>query len=372
MLHLIRLLISCLCIAYFALPAPAQEYTAIDEYARSIGNTKEVASLAAALTKACTTEKEKVRCFYVWIADNIRYDIKSYLDTEIPAEQYMAMQKPEQVLKRKKAVCEGYAQLFKALCDASGIACFKINGTTKDLSGQISDRGHSWNIVRVDSIWGAVDVTWGAGSVDTETQKFKQVLDERYFLPPPWELIANHYPDDPIFQLLTQPVTYREFKKNKTEGGATKEEYTALTDSLNYIFQLDTNTFLQNSALRAMRHIPNCAYGALKMSEYFSNLAEKEINIVADSLNALQNRRGLYTVKWCDEQINRINTADKFYETALKYLNRTTAPDHLQSELTLMQSVTEYNRKSQQRLKGSFLSSREKLKKGILIRAVKN
>lgn len=62
------------------------------------------------------------------------------------------------VHEKQSVVCEGYAEAFKALCDAYGIECYYIEGRT--LSN--GDLGwHSWNIVRMDDgKWYPVDVTW--------------------------------------------------------------------------------------------------------------------------------------------------------------------------------------------------------------------
>lgn len=62
-----------------------------------------------------------------------------------------------------KAVCEGYAEAFKLLCDRENIPCVLVTGTgvTSESSG-----AHMWNYVQMeDGIWYAVDVTWdGQGS----------------------------------------------------------------------------------------------------------------------------------------------------------------------------------------------------------------
>ena len=48
-------------------------------------------------------------------------------------------------------VCNGYANLFKLLCDYAGIETQTLSNNTMD---------HTWNRVKVDGIWYDIDVTW--------------------------------------------------------------------------------------------------------------------------------------------------------------------------------------------------------------------
>ena len=57
-----------------------------------------------------------------------------------------------------KAVCEGYAEAFKLLCDRNGIDCVLVRGNAVTSSGEAA---HLWNYVRMDDgKWYAVDATW--------------------------------------------------------------------------------------------------------------------------------------------------------------------------------------------------------------------
>ncbi|MDO5146429.1 MAG: transglutaminase domain-containing protein [Eubacteriales bacterium] len=52
-----------------------------------------------------------------------------------------------------KAVCNGYAQAMKLLCDISGVECEMI-------SGRADGENHAWNLVRLEGALYHVDVTW--------------------------------------------------------------------------------------------------------------------------------------------------------------------------------------------------------------------
>lgn len=56
-----------------------------------------------------------------------------------------------------KAVCEGYAEAFKLICDREGIPCITVVG--------YGDGGaHKWNYVKMDDgLWYILDVTWADG-----------------------------------------------------------------------------------------------------------------------------------------------------------------------------------------------------------------
>lgn len=52
-----------------------------------------------------------------------------------------------------KAVCNGYAQAMKLLCDLTGVECQMI-------AGQADGENHAWNLVRLGEKWYHADVTW--------------------------------------------------------------------------------------------------------------------------------------------------------------------------------------------------------------------
>ncbi len=64
--------------------------------------------------------------------------------------------------------CAGYVDTFRLLAGLAGLEVETIGGTTaRDMPGE---KGHAWNLVRLDGLWYAVDVTWDdmLGSVSAE------------------------------------------------------------------------------------------------------------------------------------------------------------------------------------------------------------
>ena len=164
------------------------------------------AELANLLTHGLNTEQERFRAIFIWIAHNIEYKWGSYGSD------------PDRILKRKKAVCEGYATLLTSLCSAAGIECRTVHGFAKsfaDLHAELdlSKPNHAWNAVKLHGKWHVTDVTWAAGGYDMKKRKFFREYNEVYFLPLPERFIWNHYPADPEWKLCDVNLSKKQFNK---------------------------------------------------------------------------------------------------------------------------------------------------------------
>src|SRR5688572_15769408 len=136
-----------------------ENYAFADSVAVSV-KAASVETLHRELTKNLTTDQDKVRSFFFWIAQNINYDVSEWTN---PSGDF-SKQQPANVLKNMKAVCHGYSQLFKVLCDLSGIKCFIVTGYTRN-EAIFSGEGHAWNVIYLNGKWQQIDATWGAGGV---------------------------------------------------------------------------------------------------------------------------------------------------------------------------------------------------------------
>ena len=102
------------------------------------------------------TTYQKVQAIYNWITANVKYDY-SHLNDPAYRLQYTAYAAAVQ----KKAVCQGYANLFYRLANDAGINCRIITG--KAYNGTQTE-DHAWNIVRMeDEKYYCLDATWDAG-----------------------------------------------------------------------------------------------------------------------------------------------------------------------------------------------------------------
>ena len=102
------------------------------------------------------TTYQKAAAIYDWIAKNVRYDYDNLDDGD-----YMLKYTAYAAAIDKKAVCQGYANLFYRLANSAGIDCRIITGRGNSGIGWMD---HAWNIVQMDDgKYYCVDVTWDEG-----------------------------------------------------------------------------------------------------------------------------------------------------------------------------------------------------------------
>ena len=186
-------------------------------------------SLARQLTANYTTDREKVTSIFRWITENISYNIRPIRNSSntlfngylINEEDDTAALKPlservaMDVLERRTAFCDGYARLFKTLCDYAGIRSEIITGYADNNMGRSRYKfgsNHRWNAVFLDSAWQLLDATWASGYLNYSTNDFIQSYNNRYFLTPPQIFAQDHYPDDLQWTLLPEPPYMSEFR----------------------------------------------------------------------------------------------------------------------------------------------------------------
>jgi len=156
-------------------------------------DSEEIIRLAEEITKDAKDDMERVKLIHKWVATNIAYDTDAYFSGDI--SNYSALE----TLRKRKAVCNGYARLTAALCRAAGIRTKIISGvaiyadmgqTWNSVDTTISN--HAWNEVFVDGRWIVMDTTWDAGYVDFYTEKFTFRYSTRYFDPSEEAFAVDH------------------------------------------------------------------------------------------------------------------------------------------------------------------------------------
>lgn len=142
---------------------------------------------AQELAETFTTEREKCRAIFRWVANNIKYDY------EVMNDYKKDRVDPLVVYKTKKAVCAGYASLFQAMCEEAKIKCLYITGEAKP-----SGIRHAWNMVKLDGSWYVMDVTWAAGYVSgvMSGSKFTKNFNEEWWMADYTKAIKTHESDD--------------------------------------------------------------------------------------------------------------------------------------------------------------------------------
>ena len=190
-------------------PMMKTDYSRIDSHALAAAKSdeKNIKSLAKYLSSAAQTDAQKARAMFIWLTDKIAYDADSF------RRGGYGDSSPRGVLKNRKAVCQGYAELFNALAAQMGLESYIVSGYAKGYGYRVGENmstNHAWNAVKINGIWRLVDATWGAGSVD-HNYKFAKKLQAYYFFPSPSDLIFTHFPEDNRWQLLDRSLTAAEF-----------------------------------------------------------------------------------------------------------------------------------------------------------------
>lgn len=188
----------------------AQDYKAVDErvkqYPKRITSAE---ALATQIQKDFKSDKEKVRALYTWLALNIEYDMNeflngdrfvkySYIDQKDLENKQKAVKEYfiQSTLKTNTAICEGFAQTFKRVCDLMNIRCVFVDGYSKtsfiDIGKNPPRPDHAWNAVKLDDKWYVLDVTWASGNA--RGSKWIKDFDDYFFLTNPDEFVKTHLP----------------------------------------------------------------------------------------------------------------------------------------------------------------------------------
>ncbi|WP_018612712.1 transglutaminase domain-containing protein [Segetibacter koreensis] len=224
-------------LALFPISSFAQNLS-IDSYATVSNKAEEVLtpdSLSRMLTNGYTTDRDKVTSIFRWITENITYNVRPYYNANLYSDKHryddedtgalkpLSERVAIEVLKKRIALCDGYARLFKTLCDYAGIKSEVILGYA---DGGMSHRrlkftsNHRWNAVYLDSAWYLLDVTWASGFVTYSSNDFIQNYNNYYFLTPAEDFIRDHYPEDLQWTLLSKPPKLKEFKYSPFQNTA--------------------------------------------------------------------------------------------------------------------------------------------------------
>ncbi len=119
-----------------------------------------VKQLSDEICQNCKTEHEKINAIAEWVSYNICYNNDAASKSVNP--DIISL---EQVISTHTATCAGYSNLFSALCQAQGIYCLNLRGSSsgdlyKDPEWQTAQTNHEWNAVYCDNTWLFYDTTW--------------------------------------------------------------------------------------------------------------------------------------------------------------------------------------------------------------------
>ena len=168
--------------------------------------------LAERIETDFSSDYDKARAIYSWMAFNIKYDYSTFLNppksqgfsysTEAEKQRKIKALNDKMLQKAftsRIAVCEGFTALYQHLAELVGLKSEIIRGDSKtrlaDIGRKITSSNHAWNIVLIDKKWRLVDVTWGQGYYDSNKGKMVNDFTPVYFDTNPDYFFAKHFPD---------------------------------------------------------------------------------------------------------------------------------------------------------------------------------
>jgi hypothetical protein len=192
--------------------------------------------LSHRLTDNLQDDSAKVYAIHCWITHNIRYDVKKMLAFDYNTTAV------KKILRRRKAICTGYSDLFNELCKYANITATGVPGYVKNHHVDLNDKfyldEHVWNAVYINNEWELVDVCWDAGYIkpfrrtlpgffvyvfsfgrqDILRYKphFKFYPTDRYYFKEGAEFIIDHIPSDPVLQLMKPYMTIEEAESDSS------------------------------------------------------------------------------------------------------------------------------------------------------------
>ena len=292
------------------------EYATIDKKALLLPDslTGTTEGIAAYITANFSTDKDKARAIFIWVASNIQYDIENMFAMNFYEKKEVKISK---ALKNRKGICENYAAVFNDICAKAGIKSFVVEGYTKQ-NGFTDYIPHAWCAALIDSSWYMFDPTWGSGYVNGG--KFFKKINNDYFKANPAVLIKSHMPFDYLWQFLNYPVSNQEFYEGKVQQNTAKP-YFSYKDTLQVFEKQNHIEQLNASAYRIEKN-------GLKNSMVFDRLQHIRMELENDRQNKVVT---LYNLAGAD-----YNMGINYYNDFINYRNKQFTPKQEDAEIQKM------------------------------------
>ena len=210
--------------------AYGMDFKDVDEKVSQYPHFKSLEHLSIRIMNDFQTDEERVRAGFIWIIYNMEYG-RSYdqifqADQRYPyysefGKQYqmrkLELKKIEQSFRERIGVCLDYSLILKELCSLFKIPSEIVIGVAKtdirDLNGDQLLKNHTWNAIQIDGEWKLADPTWAAGQINRRLVRFFGGNVDHFFFTEPSDFIKSHYPANPAWQLLEEPLDAESFAK---------------------------------------------------------------------------------------------------------------------------------------------------------------
>jgi transglutaminase/protease-like cytokinesis protein 3 len=188
--------------------AENHDFKNIDKAVIGMKHARSVKKVIRFIARHSENDWDRARGAYVWIANNIEYDVDTYLS------ESKVMKDAEEVFASGKAICQGYAELYSDIVTGLGLQTVIISGYAKGYGYKagfhFEKTDHSWNAVKIENKWHFIETTWGAGGFDGE--KYIRDYTTAWFDTDPRLFVLHHFPEDTSW-LLTTSLTLADYEK---------------------------------------------------------------------------------------------------------------------------------------------------------------
>lgn len=297
----------------YAQKAIVNKFSEIDKKALQIPDslTKNTNLIASYITTNFSTDSDKSRAIFIWVASNIQYDIDNLFAINFYEKLEDKIAKP---LSTRKGICENYASLFTDICLKSGLKSFVIEGYTKQ-NGFTDYIPHAWSAALIDNSWFLFDPTWGSGYVNGG--KFFKKINNEYYKVSPTTIIKSHIPFDYLWQFVNYPVTNQEFYEGKTQQNNTKQFFN-FKDSLQVYQKQSYIDQLISTVYRVEKN-------GIKNSLLFDRLRHLKIEI--------ENDRQTKSINLYNSAVADYNDGINGFNDFINYRNKQFTPNKTDSEI---------------------------------------
>jgi hypothetical protein len=190
---------------------------------------------------------------------------------------------------------------------------------------------------------------------------------------PPETSILDHYPEDPLFQLLPQPLTVDEFKQDRAVIQQKLSERTSdktqtgynVKDSLDAFVLLDSTVRIQNSSLRILRFDPGNNKGLYGLAMLQFREASGMLKAVNEEINRLSPNQGnkQQLLETLDRNISQLTAVEAKWNESIATLDKITGAGGYYKPARQMVGIVRRSLADCSKYKESLVSMSKRLKK---------